>query len=216
MFEGFTTERVKTSGAEIALVRGGHGAPLLLVHGYPQTHLMWHKVAPGLAQRFTVIAPDLRGYGASSKPPADDEHLNYSKRSMAQDLVEIMARLGFKQFDIAGHDRGARVTYRLALDHPECVRRAAVLDIIPTLEQFERMNRLSARGLSLVFSGATITVSRNPDRKGPGLFPRPFARSLARGCGRVHTGGARRIPRGVPKSGNDPRDLRGLSRRHHL
>ena len=145
MFEGFTTERVKTSGAEIALVRGGHGAPLLLVHGYPQTHLMWHKVAPGLAQRFTVIAPDLRGYGASSKPPADDEHLNYSKRSMAQDLVEIMARLGFKQFDIAGHDRGARVTYRLALDHPECVRRAAVLDIIPTLEQFERMNRLSAR-----------------------------------------------------------------------
>jgi haloacetate dehalogenase len=144
MFEGFIAERIKTSGAEIALVRGGHGAPLLLVHGYPQTHVMWHKVAPRLAQRFTVVAPDLRGYGASSKPPGDDEHLNYSKRAMARDLVEVMAALGFQQFNIAGHDRGARVTYRLALDHPEHVRRAAVLDIIPTLEQFERMNRMSA------------------------------------------------------------------------
>ena len=106
---------------------------------------MWHKVAPRLAQRFTVVAPDLRGYGASSKPPTDEEHLPYSKRAMARDLVEVMAALGFKQFDIAGHDRGGRVTYRLALDHPERVRRAAVLDIIPTLEQFERMNRYSAR-----------------------------------------------------------------------
>lgn len=145
MFEGFSAERIKTSGAEIALVRGGHGAPLLLVHGYPQTHVMWHKVAPQLAQRFTVVAPDLRGYGASSKPPGDDEHLTYSKRAMARDLAEVMAALGFQQFNIAGHDRGARVTYRLALDYPERVWRAAVLDIIPTLEQFERMNRISAR-----------------------------------------------------------------------
>jgi haloacetate dehalogenase len=106
---------------------------------------MWHKVAPRLAQRFTVVAPDLRGYGASSKPSGDDEHLAYSKREMARDLVEVMAALGFEQFNIAGHDRGARVTYRLALDHPERVRRAAVLDIIPTLEQFERMNRMGAR-----------------------------------------------------------------------
>jgi haloacetate dehalogenase len=145
MFEGFISQRIKTSGAEIALVRGGQGAPLLLVHGYPQSHVMWHKVAPRLAQRFTVVVPDLRGYGASSKPPGDDEHLTYSKRAMANDLVEVMAALGFQQFNIAGHDRGARVTYRLALDHPERVRRAAVLDIIPTLEQFERMNRMSAR-----------------------------------------------------------------------
>jgi haloacetate dehalogenase len=145
MFEDFTRERVKTSGAEIAFVRGGHGAPLLLVHGYPQTHVMWHKVAPRLAQRFTVVAPDLRGYGDSSKPRGDDEHLTYSKRAMAGDLVELMAALGFHQFNIAGHDRGGRVTYRLALDHPEHVRRVAVLDIIPTLEQFERMNRMSAR-----------------------------------------------------------------------
>jgi haloacetate dehalogenase len=145
MFEGFASERIKTSGAEISLVRGGSGAPLLLVHGYPQTHVMWHKVAPRLAQRFTVVAPDLRGYGASSKPPTDEEHLTYSKRAMARDLVEVMAALGFEQFNIAGHDRGGRVTYRLALDHPERVRRVAVLDIIPTLEQFERMNRFSAR-----------------------------------------------------------------------
>ncbi len=145
MFDGFIPKRIATSGAEIALVQGGSGPPLLLVHGYPQTHVMWHKVAPRLAQQFTVVAPDLRGYGASSKPPTDDEHMPYSKRAMALDLVEVMAALGFDRFDVAGHDRGARVTYRMALDHPERVRRAAVLDIIPTLEQFERMNRFSAR-----------------------------------------------------------------------
>jgi haloacetate dehalogenase len=145
MFEGFTTDLIKTSAAELAVTRGGRGAPLMLVHGYPQTHVMWHKIAPELAKHFTVVAPDLRGYGASSKPPGDQEHLTYSKRAMARDLVEVMTALGFEQFNIAGHDRGARVTYRLALDHPERVRRAAVLDIIPTLEQFERMDRMSAR-----------------------------------------------------------------------
>jgi haloacetate dehalogenase len=145
MFEGFTHKTVRTSGAEISLTQGGRGSPLLLVHGCPQTHAIWHKVAPELAKRFTVIAPDLRGYGASSKPHGDPNHLSYSKRAMAQDLVELLAALGFKQFDIAGHDRGGRVAYRLALDHPERVRRIAVLDIIPTLEQFERMNRFTAR-----------------------------------------------------------------------
>src|SRR5579863_1442773 len=145
MFEGFASKRITTSGAEIALVQGGSDSPLLLVHGYPQNHVMWHKVAPRLAERFTVIVPDLRGYGASSKPPTADDHLPYSKRAMALDLVEVMTALGFERFDVAGHDRGGRVTYRLAFDHPARVRRAAVLDIIPTLEQFERMNRFSAR-----------------------------------------------------------------------
>jgi haloacetate dehalogenase len=145
MFEGFERKTIKTSEAEIPLVQGGSGSPLLLVHGYPQMHAMWHKVAPELAKRFTVIAPDLRGYGASSKPAGDPEHRTYSKRAMAQDLVEVMSALGFERFAIAGHDRGGRVTYRLALDHPDKVRRVAVLDIIPTLEQFERMNRFSAR-----------------------------------------------------------------------
>ena len=145
MFEGFAHKRIKTSGAAIALVQGGSGAPLLLLHGYPQTHAIWHKVAPALAQRYTLVIPDLRGYGASSKPPTDDRHLPYAKRAMALDMVEVMRSLGFPRFAIAGHDRGARVTYRLALDHPECVERAAVLDIVPTLEQFERLNRTTAR-----------------------------------------------------------------------
>lgn len=145
MFEGYERKRVKTSGAEIALVRGGEGPPLLLLHGYPQTRAIWHKVAPLLSPHFTLIIPDLRGYGASSKPESDSEHRAYSKRTMALDMVEAMAALGFPRFDLAGHDRGGRVAYRLALDHPERIRRLATLDIVPTLEQFERLNRFSAR-----------------------------------------------------------------------
>ena len=147
MFEGFTNKRIKTSGAEINLMTGGKGAPLLLIHGYPQNHVIWHKVAPRLAQQFTLVMPDLRGYGDSSKPPTDAEHLPYSKRAMALDMVEVMSTLGFERFDVVGHDRGGRVTYRLALDHPARVRRVATLDIIPTLEQFERANRFVARGM---------------------------------------------------------------------
>jgi haloacetate dehalogenase len=147
MFDGFTHKRIKTSGAEIALVQGGSGSPMLLLHGYPQNHVIWHTVAPRLAQQFKLVIPDLRGYGDSSKPPADAEHLSYSKRAMALDMVEVMTALGFERFDIVGHDRGGRVTYRLALDHPERVRRAAVLDIIPTLEQFERADRFGARAM---------------------------------------------------------------------
>ena len=145
MFEGFARKRIKTSGAEIAMVQGGAGSPMLLLHGYPQNHVIWHKVAPRLAQNFTLVIPDLRGYGDSSKPPTDADHLPYSKRAMALDMVEVMSALGFNRFDVVGHDRGARVTYRLALDHPERVRRAAVLDIIPTIEQFERADRFAAR-----------------------------------------------------------------------
>src|SRR5271156_697146 len=145
MFDGFTSKRIATSGAEIALVQGGSGPPLLLIHGYPQNHVIWHKVAPRLAERFTLVIPDLRGDGASSKPATDKEHLPYSKRAMALDMVELMRALGFDRFDVAGHDRGARVTYRLALDHPDRVRRAAVLDIIPTIEQYERVDRFGAR-----------------------------------------------------------------------
>ncbi len=145
MFEGFAHKRIRTSGAEIALMQGGGGPPLLLLHGYPQTHAIWQKVAPRLAERFTLVIPDLRGYGASSKPPTDAKHMPYSKRAMALDMVEVMGALGFERFDIAGHDRGGRVTYRLALDHLQRVRRAAVLDILPTLEQFERMDRHAAR-----------------------------------------------------------------------
>ena len=146
MFEGFERLRVKTEEAEIEAVKKGGGPPLLLVHGYPQTKAMWHKIAPGLAERFTVVATDSRGYGASSRPPSDQNHAAYSKRRMAADLVEVMASLGFERFFVAGHDRGGRVAYRMALDHPARVTRLAVLDIVPTYEQFATVDRQAALG----------------------------------------------------------------------
>lgn len=146
MFEGFTRARISTSGAEINLVHGGSGPPLLLLHGYPQTHAIWHKIAPRLAEQFTVVAADLRGYGDSSKPESDPEHAAYSKRASAQDQVEAMLTLGFDRFDVAGHDRGGRVAHRMALDHPERLRRWAVLDIVPTHKIFASVDRAVATG----------------------------------------------------------------------
>jgi haloacetate dehalogenase len=146
MFENFKNRQIDTAGARINLVTGGDGPPLLLLHGYPQTHVMWHLVAPALAERFTVVAPDLRGYGDSSKPPSGEKAANYSKRAMAQDMVEVMAALGHDRFRLAGHDRGGRVAYRLALDHPKAVERLAVLDIVPTLEQLEQVDMSGAFG----------------------------------------------------------------------
>jgi haloacetate dehalogenase len=146
MFEGFKHVRITTKEAEIDTVTKGSGPPLLLVHGYPQTKAMWHKIAPGLAERFTVVATDSRGYGASSRPPAGDDHTGYSKRRMAVDLIEVMAALGFDRFAVAGHDRGGRVAYRMALDHPRRVTRLAVLDIVPTYEQFAAVDRQAALG----------------------------------------------------------------------
>src|SRR3954462_2950160 len=109
LFPGFATRRIATSGAEIACVIGGNGPPLLLLHGYPQTHAMWHRIAPRLAERHTVVCPDLRGYGDSDKPPGGHEHAAYSKRTMAADQLGVMSALGFDRFAVAGHDRGARV-----------------------------------------------------------------------------------------------------------
>jgi haloacetate dehalogenase len=130
-YPGFVTQRVQTTGAVINTVRGGSGPPLLLIHGYPQTHVEWHKIAPRLAQRFTVVMTDLRGYGDSSKPQDGDNHINYSKRAMALDQVEVMRSLGFERFAVVGHDRGGRVTWRLAVEHPDAVTKAAILDIVP-------------------------------------------------------------------------------------
>ncbi len=138
MFDDFETRRIKTSGAEIHLRLEGSGPPLLLLHGYPQSHVMWHRIAPRLAERFTVVAADLRGYGESGKPPGGRDHENYSKRAMALDQVEVMSALGFERFSVIGHDRGARVAHRMALDHPARVDKAAVLDICPTLAMYER------------------------------------------------------------------------------
>src|SRR5918994_5104130 len=131
-FPGFKSARVKTSGAEINLVHAGSGPPLLLMHGAPQTHVSMRALAADLVKDYTVIAPDLRGYGESSKPPDGDNHANYSKRAMALDQVEVMKSFGFDRFAIVGHDRGGRVGHRMALDHPDKVTRLAVLDIVPT------------------------------------------------------------------------------------
>ncbi|HEV7967849.1 MAG TPA: alpha/beta hydrolase [Candidatus Acidoferrales bacterium] len=131
-FPGFNRSTTETSGATINFVIGGSGPPLLLLHGYPQTHMEWRDVAPQLAKKFTVVAADLRGYGDSGKPPDGENHLNYSKRAMAQDQVELMASLGFQTFAVVGHDRGGRVAHRLALDHADRVTKLAILDIVPT------------------------------------------------------------------------------------
>jgi haloacetate dehalogenase len=141
MFEGFVRQQIKTPETTIHLVRGGCGSPVLLLHGYPQTHVCWHRVAPILAERFTVVCSDLRGYGDSGKPPGDPEHLAYSKRRMAQDQVEVMQSLGFSEFAVVGHDRGARVAHRMALDHTEKITKLALLDIIPTNTAFANVNK---------------------------------------------------------------------------
>ncbi|WP_193369234.1 alpha/beta fold hydrolase [Pelagibius marinus] len=150
MFEGFESRRLAVSETEINLRVGGAGPALLLLHGYPQTHVMWHKIAPALAERFTVVCADLRGYGDSGKPesgPPGSEagHAAYSKRAMARDQAEVMTALGFERFSVVGHDRGARVTHRLLLDHGARVDKAAVLDIAPTLDMYERTDRFFAQ-----------------------------------------------------------------------
>lgn len=128
----FRVSRVKTGGAELHAVVGGSGPPLLLIHGAPLTHLSWFRVAPELAKEYTVVAADLRGYGDSSKPADGRNHVNYSKRAMAQDQIDLMESFGFDRFAVVGHDRGGRVAHRLALDHPRSITRLAVLDIVPT------------------------------------------------------------------------------------
>ncbi|HEX6034290.1 MAG TPA: alpha/beta hydrolase [Anaerolineales bacterium] len=138
LFEGFSLSMIDLAEVTLRVRHGGSGPPLLLLHGHPQTHMMWHAVAPGLARDFTVIAPDLRGYGMSSKPATNSNHMPYSKRVMARDQVALMRHFGFEEFSVAGHDRGGRCAYRLAIDHPERVRKLAVLDIIPTGEAFRR------------------------------------------------------------------------------
>jgi haloacetate dehalogenase len=136
-FPGFRQfSQAGADGVRIHGVTGGSGPPLLLLHGYPQTHVIWHRVAPRLAERFTIVATDLRGYGDSDKPPTDAQHAPYSKRAMANDQVAVMRGLGHESFFVCGHDRGGRVTHRMAIDHPAAVRALAVLDIAPTREMY--------------------------------------------------------------------------------
>jgi haloacetate dehalogenase len=140
-YPGFSTEMVKTSGTQIHVLRKGTGRPLLLLHGYPETHLTWHKVAPQLAEQFSVIVPDLRGYGKSGKPQDGKRHENYSFRAMAQDQVDVLRHFGHERFLVAAHDRGARVTHRLCLDHPESIEKACLMDIAPTLTMYQGTNQ---------------------------------------------------------------------------
>jgi haloacetate dehalogenase len=138
MFGGFETSVVDVGETTIFIRRKGSGRPLLLLHGFPQTHLMWHRVAPALAEELTVVCADLRGYGSSGKPASRPDHATYSKGVMALDMVRMMEAEGFSRFSVAGHDRGARVAYRMALDHPDRIERVALLDVIPTGEALRR------------------------------------------------------------------------------
>jgi haloacetate dehalogenase len=133
-FEGFDQLDLDTPRGRVRARVGGSGPPVLLLHGYPETHLMWHAVAPELAERFTVVAADLPGYGGSFRPPVTEDHASHGKRALAEDLIAAMVALGHRAFAVAGHDRGGRVAYRMALDHPEAVTRMAVMDIVPTGE----------------------------------------------------------------------------------
>ena len=157
MFQGFTRTQVQTTGTSINLVHGGSGSPLLLLHGYPQTHVMWHKVAPVLAENHTVVAPDLRGYGDSGKPLVAHDPERYSKRRMAQDQLEVMKALGHQSFHVVGHDRGARVGYRMALDAPDRVLSFTTLDVAPSQAAFEAMDS------SLAFAWFHWHLMRQPE-----------------------------------------------------
>lgn len=144
MFSNFQSHTIQTTETYIHTLVGGSGPPLLLLHGYPQTHVMWHLIAPRLAQHFTVVCSDLRGYGDSGHPPTDAEHTAYAKRTVAQDQIEMMTALGFDTFMAVGHDRGGRVLHRLLLDHPARVTRAAMLDIVPTRHIFQTIDQSMA------------------------------------------------------------------------
>jgi len=146
LFPGFAAHDLTVApGVQIHAVAGGSGPALLVLHGHPQTHAIWHKVAPTLARHFTLVLADLRGYGDSSKPPGEADHANYSKRTMAADMLAVMRALGHERFSVLAHDRGARVAHRLAADHPQAVRRLALLDIAPTLAMYEQTDERFAR-----------------------------------------------------------------------
>jgi haloacetate dehalogenase len=179
LFPAFTARKVRTSGAVINLVVGGEGPPVLLLHGYPQTHAMWHKVAPQLAREYTVVCADLRGYGDSSKPKGLTDHSNYSKRAMALDMVEVMESLGFVAFHVVGHDRGGRVAHRMARDHGRRVRTLTVLDISPTLKMYESTNMQFAKAYYHWFF--LIQEAPLPEKMLEGLGPDYILKRLGRG-----------------------------------
>jgi haloacetate dehalogenase len=179
LFPGFQPRSIRTRGARIHLVTGGEGPPVLLLHGYPQTHAMWHKVAPELARDYTVVCADLRGYGDSSKPRGLPDHSNYAKRAMAQDMAEVMSALGHERFHVVGHDRGARVGHRLARDHGKRVRTLTVLDISPTLKMYRSTSMQFAKAYWHWFF--LIQEAPLPERMLEGHVPHYVLKRLGRG-----------------------------------
>jgi haloacetate dehalogenase len=169
LISGFSSRDVEANGIRLHVSHGGAGPPVLLLHGYPQTHVMWRRVAPALAERFTVVCADLRGYGDSGKPPGDQEHVGYAKRTMAQDQLALMQALGHDHFAVVAHDRGARVALRLALDHPATVTRLAILDIVPTSVIYGSVDDVHARSvwryffLTQPFDLPERLIGANPD-----------------------------------------------------
>ena len=145
MFEQFKQDKINVNGININYKIGGKGEPLLLLHGYPQSHILWRKIAPLFAENYTVICPDLRGYGDSDKPESDKSHLTYSKKNMGLDQNELMKKLGFNEYFLVGHDRGGRVAHRMAIDYKENIKKISVLDIVPTSHVFKNTNALLAR-----------------------------------------------------------------------
>ena len=204
LFPGFVRTRVRASGATINLVIAGDGPPLLLLHGYPQTHAMWHKVAPSLARDYTVVCADLRGYGDSSKPKSVPGHANYSKRAMALDMVEVMQTLGFPRFHAVGHDRGARVAHRLARDHGRRVQTLTVLDISPTLKMYQGTNMQFAKAYYHWFF--LIQKAPMPERMLAGQVPWYILRRLGRGPSGVKHFDKRAIAEYV-RAFKDPRTI---------
>ncbi len=191
LINGFERRRLPGDGVEIDALVGGSGPPLLLLHGYPQTRVMWSAVAPALAERFTVVVPDLRGYGRSAKPEGDAAHTVYSKRAMARDQVATMRALGFERFAVAGHDRGARVGYRLALDHPSAVSALAVLDITADGGCVGRRVCCERHAhVPLVLPGAATAATGNSDRRGSGVLPALYACELGGEAASCSTPGA--------------------------
>jgi haloacetate dehalogenase len=179
LFPGFAARRIRTSGATINLACGGRGDPVLLLHGYPQTHAMWHKVAPQLARDYSVVCADLRGYGDSSKPRGLPDHSNYSKRAMANDMVEVMRTLGHERFHVVGHDRGGRVGHRLARDHGKRVKSLTVLDISPTLKMYRATTMQFAKAYYHWFF--LIQAAPIPERMLQGQAPFYILKRLGRG-----------------------------------
>ena len=210
LFPGFREHRTGPIFARV----GGSGPPLLLLHGYPQTGAMWHKIAPGLAEEHTVVVADLLGYGASDSPPGDSGGEAYSKRTMAQCMVDLMADLGFDTFSLAGHDRGGRVSYRLALDHPERVERLSLLDIVPTAEQFEQMGIAGGLGgFHWYFLAQPAPLPETLINGAPEFFSQANAGQLGRRGrpDRLHRSGDGRVSGGRQRPGDGAQLVRGLS-----